>query len=103
MSVPTAAFSARSRLLPHTELRSGTLLSYLALVALAATPLPSEIMSVGSAPPALPSAFVPEAALYQLKPSQRPSRHVTAEESRILRLAILASSEIIDEGALSDA
>lgn len=26
------------------------------------------------------------------------ARHVTAEESRILRLAILASSEIIDEG-----
>jgi hypothetical protein len=103
MNAPTAAFSAQSGLLPHAQLRSTSLLPYLALVALATATLPSGVGSMAAAPPALPSAFVPEAGLYQLGSTQRSVRHVTAEESRILRLAILASSEIIDEGTLSDA
>jgi hypothetical protein len=48
--------------------------------------------------PVLPSTFLLEASLYQVRPTKRPTRHVTAEESRILHRAILASSEIIDEG-----
>jgi hypothetical protein len=101
MSVPTAAFSAQSHLLPQSQMRS--MLPYLALFALVAPNIsPGVAPRVAPSPPVLPSAFVPEAALYQLKPVQRPTRHVTAEESRILRLAILASSEIIDEGELLD-
>ena len=91
MSVSTAAFSAQS-LIPQFQ---NSLLASLALLAMHG---PSVVTPQAASPPALPSTFFLEAALYQVTATRRPTRHVTAEESRILHRAILASSEIIDEG-----
>jgi hypothetical protein len=93
MIATTAAFSAQS-LIPQLQ---NSILGSLALLAIA----PSHVAThapLAANVPVLPSTFLLEASLYQVRPTKRPTRHVTAEESRILHRAILASSEIIDEG-----
>jgi hypothetical protein len=90
MSVSTAAFSTQS-LIPQVQNH---------ILALLAIAVPRVVTPQADSLPLLPSDLVLEAALYQGKATRRPVRHVTAEESRILYRAILASSEIIDEGTL---
>lgn len=94
MSLPTAAFSA------HSQLRAN-ILPYMAAAALA-TYNPGPRVSLDYSMLPLPSAFVPEAQLYQVHANKSTLRHVTNEESHILRLAILASSEVIDEGEFAE-
>lgn len=92
MIVTTAAFSAQS-LIPQLQ---NSILASLALLTIA--PARVAMHAPQANVPVLPSTFFLEAALYQGKATRRPTRHVTAEESRVLYRAILASSEIIDEG-----
>jgi hypothetical protein len=90
MNVTTAAFSAQS-LIPQFQN------SILASLALASPRILTHAPRAANVP-LLPSNFFLEAGLYQVRATTRPARHVTAEENRILHRAILASSEIIDEG-----
>jgi hypothetical protein len=91
MSVSTAALSSRS-LIPQFQNSLLASLTFLAMAAPRAAPPPA------ANPPVLPSTLVLEAALYRGKATRLPTRHVTAEESGILHRAILASSQIIDQG-----
>jgi hypothetical protein len=91
MSVSTAALSCSVGLIP---LLQNSFLDSLALLGVDAP----RVVTPRQANPVLPSTLVLEAALYQGKATRRPTRHVTAGESDILFRAILASSEVIDEG-----